>query len=166
MTAEEEKTATVSNVSVDDAEFDEDGMYAGFRLSWESDEKASYYEVYRINEDKSRSLLGVSNTECFYINTLPRTDETNQSTFTVVPVTNTLKAGKEASVTAEWPDNSLPKAGLKASQTLIGTGSSVTFESRSSQNTEEVSWTLPGSSQESADGESVTVTYDKVVFMT
>lgn len=28
MTAEEEKTATVSNVSVDDAEFDEDGMYA------------------------------------------------------------------------------------------------------------------------------------------
>lgn len=48
MTAEEEKTATVSNVSVDDAEFDEDGMYAGFRLSWESDEKASYYEVYRI----------------------------------------------------------------------------------------------------------------------
>lgn len=161
MTGEEEKTATVSNVSVDDAEFDEDGVYAGFRLSWESDEKASYYEVYRINEDKSRSLLGVSNTECFYINTLPRTDETNQSTFTVVPVTNTLKAGKEASVKAEWPDNSLPKAGLKASQTLIGTGSSVTFESSSSQNTEEVSWTLPGSSQESADGESVTVTYDK-----
>ena len=76
-------------------------------------------------------------------------------------VTNTLKAGKEASVKAEWPDNSLPKAGLKASQTLIGTGSSVTFESSSSQNTEEVSWTLPGSSQESADGESVTVTYDK-----
>lgn len=32
---------------------------------------------------------------------------------------------------------------------------------KSSQNTEEVSWTLPGSSQKSAEGESVTVTYDK-----
>lgn len=161
MTAEEEKTTTVSNVKADDTEFDEDGMYAGVRLSWESDADASYYEVYRINQDKTRSLLGVSNTECFYINTLPRTDDTNKSEFAVVPVTNSLKEGKESSVTIEWPDNSLPKAALKASQTLVGTGSSVTFDSNCSQNTENVSWTLPGASEESAKGESVTVTYDK-----
>lgn len=157
----EEETAEVSNVTVDDSEFDEDAMYAGVRLSWESDKEASAYEVYRINQDKTKSLLGVSNTECFYINTLPRTDDTNKSEFMVVPVTNTFKEGKGASVTMDWPDNSIPKAGLKASQTLVGPGSSVTFEANCSQNTKDVEWTMPGSSQESAKGDSVTVTYDK-----
>lgn len=161
MTAEEEKTAEVSKVAADDVEFDEDGLYAGVRLSWESSQPASYYEVYRVNQDKSLSLLGVSNTECFYINTLPRTDETNKSEFMVVPVTNTMEKGKSASTTIEWPDNSLPKAGAKASQTLVGPGSSITFESGCSQNTESITWELPGSSQESAEGDSVTVTYDK-----
>ena len=61
----------------------------------------------------------------------------------------------------EWPDNSLPKAGLKASQTLIGPGSTVKFSAACSQNTEEITWSLPGSSSESAEGDSVSVTYDK-----
>ena len=61
-------------------------MYAGVRLAWDSDVQTDYYEVYRINQDQSKSLLGVSNTNSFYINTLPRTDETNKSTFEVVPV--------------------------------------------------------------------------------
>ncbi len=34
---DEEETAAVSNVKVLDSEFDEDGMYAGVRLSWDSD---------------------------------------------------------------------------------------------------------------------------------
>lgn len=161
MTASQEETAEISKVSVDETEFDEDGMYAGVRLSWESSAPASYYEVYRINQDKTRSLLGVSNNECFYINTLPRTDDTNKSEFMVVPVTNALKEGKGASASMEWPDNSIPKAGLKASQTLVGPGSTVTFESNCSQNTEDITWSLPGSSQETAEGESVTVTYEK-----
>lgn len=129
---------------MDDAEFDEDGMYAGVRLSWESDSETSNYEIYRINQDNSKSLLGVSNTECFYINTLPRTDETNKSEFKVVPVNRFLKEGEGVSVSMEWPDNSLPKAGLKASQTLIGPGSTVKFSAACSQNTEEITWSLPG----------------------
>lgn len=157
----EEKIAEITNLTVDDAEFDEDGMYAGVRLSWESDSETSNYEIYRINQDNSKSLLGVSNTECFYINTLPRTDETNKSEFKVVPVNRFLKEGEGVSVSMEWPDNSLPKAGLKASQTLIGPGSTVKFSAACSQNTEEITWSLPGSSSESAEGDSVSVTYDK-----
>ena len=157
----EEKIAEITNLTVDDAEFDEDAMYAGVRLSWESDSETSNYEIYRINQDNSKSLLGVSNTECCYINTLPRTDETNKAEFKVVPVNRFLKEGEGVSVSMEWPDNSLPKAGLKASQTLIGPGSTVKFSAACSQNTEEITWSLPGSSSESAEGDSVSVTYDK-----
>lgn len=64
--ADQEETAAVSGVKVLDTEFDEDGMYAGVRLSWESDVQTDYYEIYRINEDNTKSLLGVSNTNSFY----------------------------------------------------------------------------------------------------
>ena len=157
--ADSEETAAVSNVKVLDSEFDEDGMYAGVRLAWDSDVQTDYYEVYRINQDQSKSLLGVSNTNSFYINTLPRTDETNKSTFEVVPVNALLAEGTGATVTMDWPDNSIPKAAFAADITLAAPGETITFQSLSSQNTEKVTWTLAGADKESAEGDSVSVTY-------
>ena len=154
-------TAAVSNVNAGTPEFDEDAMYAGIRLTWESDGKVPYYEVYRVNQDKTLSLLGVTNVENFYVNTLPRTDDTNKSTFRIVPVSMALESGQSAETTIEWPDNSIPKAGFTASQTLVGPGSSVTFTSTSSENTASVEWTLPGASTESSTETTVKVTYDK-----
>lgn len=153
------ETSTISNVEVLGKEFDEDAMYAGVRLAWESDVPAEYYEVYRINQDQTKSLLGVSNNTSFYINTLPRTDETNNSTFEVVPVNNMLAEGTSAQVSMEWPDNSIPKAAFTADATLVAPGQTVTFTSLCSQNTEKVSWTLPGSDAETAEGETVTAVY-------
>ena len=153
------ETSVVSSVEVLGKEFDEDSMYAGVRLAWESDIPAAYYEVYRINQDQTKSLLGVSNNTSFYINTLPRTDETNNSTFEVVPVNNMLQEGTSAQVNMEWPDNSIPKAAFTADATLVSPGQAVTFTSLCSQNTEKVSWTLPGSDTETAEGESVTAAY-------
>ena len=155
-----EEKAVVSDVQVLDSEFDEDAMYAGVRLSWKSDAQADYYEVYRINQDKTRSLLGVSNTESFYINTLPRTDETNQSVFRIVPVNALLEEGTGSEVTMEWPDNTLPKAAFTADVTLVKPGDKVTFTSLCSPNTEKVTWTLKGSDTESAEGDTVTVSYE------
>lgn len=156
-----EETATVSNVQVLDSEFDEDAMYAGVRLAWESDAQADYYEVYRINQDQTRSLLGVSNTESFYINTLPRTDDTNKSVFSVVPVNALLEEGTGSEVTMEWPDNSIPKAAFTADVTLAAPGETITFTSLSTANTEKVTWTLTGSDTESAEGDTVSATYAK-----
>lgn len=156
-----EETASVSNVQVLDSEFDEDAMYAGVRLSWESDTPTDYYEVYRINQDGSKSLLGVTNTDNFYINTLPRTDETNKSVFEVVPVNALLEEGASAQVTMDWPDNSLPKAAFTADVTLAAPGEKITFQSLCSPNTETVTWTLQGSDNESQQGESVTAVYEK-----
>lgn len=156
-----EEKASVSDVQVLDSEFDEDAMYAGVRLSWKSDAQADYYEIYRVNQDKTRSLLGVSNTESFYINTLPRTDETNRSVFQVVPVNALLEAGTGSEVTMEWPDNSLPKAAFTADVTLVKPGDKITFTSLCSPNTEKVTWTLKGADNESAQGDTVTVSYEK-----
>lgn len=154
-----EEKASVSDVQVLDSEFDEDAMYAGVRLSWKSDVPADYYEVYRINQDQTKSLLGVSNTESFYINTLPRTDETNKSTFRVVPVNALLEEGTGSEVTMDWPDNSLPKAAFTADLTLAKPGDKITFTSLCSPNTEKVTWTLKGADTESAEGDTVTVSY-------
>ena len=71
--------STVSDVKVDGSEFDEDALLAGVRLSWSVDTPADYYEVFRINQDGTKSLLGATNKTCFYINTLPRTDDTNKA---------------------------------------------------------------------------------------
>ena len=166
MEPDTEETAQVRDVEVLDSEFDEDAMYAGVRLTWksyvgDSEGATDYYEVYRINQDQSRSLLGVSNTNSFYINTLPRTDETNKSVFEVVPVNAKLEEGQSAQVEMDWPDNSLPKADFTADVTLAAPGETVTFTSLCSANTKNVSWTLTGASEESAQGESVSVTYDK-----
>lgn len=158
---ETEQKAAVSNVKVLDSEFDEDAMYAGVRLAWESDAQADYYEIYRVNEDKTKSLLGISNTESFYINTLPRTDETNRSVFRVVPVNAMLEEGASADVTMEWPDNSLPKAAFTADVTLAKPGDTVTFTSLCSQNTQKVTWTLTGSDTQTAEGDTVSVKYEK-----
>lgn len=153
------QTSTVSNVKVLDTEFDEDGIYAGVRLSWDSDVAADYYEVYRINEDSTKSLLGVSNTNSFYINTLPCTGETRQTTFEVIPVNALLAEGTGATASIEWPDNSIPKAAFTADITLAAPGETITFQSLCSQNTEKVTWTLAGADKETAEGDSVSVTY-------
>ena len=159
MEADSEENAAVSNLEVLDSEFDEDGMYAGVRLAWSSDIDADYYEVYRVNQDNSRSLLGVSNTTSFYINTLPRTDDTNKSAFEVVPVNAALEEGNSAQVVMDWPDNSLPKADFAADVTLAAPGTKITFESLCSANTETVNWTFAGADIETAEGESVSVSY-------
>lgn len=154
-----EENASVSNVRVLDSEFDEDAMFAGVRLAWESDAQADYYEIYRINQDQTMSLLGVSNTESFYINTLPRTDETNKSVFRVIPVNALLEDGNGSDVTMDWPDNSIPKAAFTADVTLAAPGETITFSSLSSQNTQKVTWVLTGADTESAEGDTISVSY-------
>ncbi|EET59679.1 F5/8 type C domain protein [Marvinbryantia formatexigens DSM 14469] len=78
----------------------------------------------------------------------------------VIPVNELLTEGEGVTVSMEWPDNSLPKAGLTASQTLVGPGSTVTFTSSCSQNTESVAWSMPGAGEETAEGETVSVIYE------
>lgn len=158
---EQEAVPEVSEVKVLEKEFDEDAVYAGARLSWQAETPGEYYEVYRVNQNGSKSLLGVTNTTNFYINTLPRTDDSNLSNFEVIPITKLLTAGKGAQATMEWPDNSIPRAGFAADRTLIAPGESVSFTSLCSVNTENVEWSFPGADTESGTENTATVTYSQ-----
>lgn len=149
----------VTDLKVDGTTFDDDEMYAGARLSWKAEGDDQVYEIYRVNQDKSRAWLGVTNVPNFYVNAMKRHDDTNKTEFLVVATDADGTEGKGANATMEWPDNSKPKAAMSASQTLIAPGTTVTFTSESSTNTKSVSWSLPGSDNESAKGESVEATY-------
>lgn len=151
----------VSGVQILAQGFDEDGMYAGIRLSWEADEPAAYYEIYRIHADQTRSLVGVSHTENYYMDALPRFSGETRTVLEVVPVNVLSEEGAGAQTTVEWPDNSIPKAAFTADITLAAPGEPITFQSLCSRNTEQVIWTLAGASQETARGETVSVTYSE-----
>ncbi len=153
--------AAVNGVQILAQGFDEDGIYAGIRLSWESDMPSAYYEIYRIHADQTRSLIGVSNTESYYIDALPRFHEESRTVLEVVPVNVLSEEGTGAQIAFEWPDNSIPKAAFTADITLAAPGETITFQSLCSRNTEQVTWTFTGADLESAQGETVSVTYSE-----
>lgn len=153
----------ITSAKTDDFVFDEDNMYAGVRLSFEAtgEGTAKNYEIYRINDDKSKSLLVTTTNTSAYVDLLERSGESLTTTFEIVAVNEEGVRGKSATTSIEWTDNSLPKADFKASTTLIAEGGSVTFESISSVNTESVSWEFEGADQTTSDQNSPTVTYSK-----
>ena len=152
---------SASNLQVESTSFDDDDcIYTGVRLTWTGSENADHYEVYRVNQDGSISFLDATpGTNC-YINALERNDDTNKTTFKVIPVNVYGEQGTESNtVTMDWPDNSIPKADFKASATLAAPGQEITFESLCSANTETVTWEFPGASTETSTSEAPTVTY-------
>lgn len=161
--SEKLKEVSVTNVKVDDVVFEEDDTYAGVRLSFDVSNKddVAHYEIYKVNEDKSKTFLGATLTNIFFVNALLRDDKSNTTVFEVVPVNKEMISGKSSTAKIEWPDNSIPKAKFKASKTLVATGEKVTFENLSSKVTEEVEWTFEGANIQTSNDLSPTVVYDK-----
>lgn len=151
----------VTDLKVDSTSFDDDDcMYSGVCLSWKGTGDADYYEIYRVNQDGSISFLDVTPGTTSYINGLERNDDTNKTSFVVVPVRVTGQRGAESNVaTMDWPDNSLPKADFKASTTLAAPDQEITFESLCSANTETVEWEFPGASVETSTDTAPKVSY-------
>lgn len=157
------KKVSVSNLKLDDAKFEEDDMYAGARLSWDngSKEDLNHYEVYRINDDKTKSFLGATPNNMFFVNALKRDDKSDKTTFEVVAINKNYISGKSSKVVMQWPANNIPKANFKVSKTLVSPGEEITFESLSSAITESVEWSMPGASVETSADNNTTVSYAK-----
>ena len=157
------KKADVTKVNVEDAKFEEDDTLAGIKLTWEASniDDISHYEIYRINDDKSKSFLGATPSNNFFINALQRDEVSDITNIEVVAVNTASERGKAATTSVEWPDNDIPRANFSVSKTLIAPGESVKFESLSSDVTKEVSWSFPGAKTETSTEKAPTVTYDK-----
>ena len=151
--------ASVSDLKLDGTSFDDDDcIYTGVRLNWQG--SADHYEVYRVNQDGSYSFLAATPATACYINALERNDDTNKTSFLVIPVSVTGVHGEASNtVTMDWPNNSLPKADFKASATLAAPGEEITFISLCSANTETLSWEFPGASVETSSDASPVITY-------
>lgn len=152
---------TASDLTVDRTSFDDDDcIYTGVCLSWTGTGDVDHYEVYRVNQDESVSFLAATPASTCYINALERNDDTNKTSFRVVPVSVTGARGTASNTaTMDWPDNSLPKADFKASTTLAAPGEEITFISLCSANTETLSWEFPGASVETSTDASPVVSY-------
>ena len=161
--SKEAKKVDTSNLKIDDNIFDEDKMYAGVKLSWEAKdtENVSHYEIYKVNEDKSKTFLGATPNNKYFINALKRDDKSNTTEFEVVAVNKDLKTGKSSTAKMEWPDNSIPRANFKVSKTLVAPGEQVKFTDLSSQVTESVEWTFEGAKTETSTEKEPSVVYEK-----
>lgn len=159
----EKNTVKVAELAIEDALFDEEeGNLAGIRFTWavENPQQGAFYELYRINEDQSRSFLGATPATNYYMNGLERRDDTNQTEFEVVAVDPWgVRSGASQAVILEWPDNQLPKAAFNVSRTLIAPGEQVTFSNQSSANTETLKWEFEGGDIGTSDEETPVVTY-------
>ena len=161
--SKEAKKVDTSNLKIDDSIFDEDKMYVGVKLSWEAKdtENVSHYEIYKVNEDKSKTFLGATPNNKYFINALKRDDKANTTEFEVVAVNKYLKTGKSSTAKMEWPDNSIPRANFKVSKTLVSPGEQVKFTDLSSQVTESVEWTFEGAKTETSTEKEPSVVYEK-----
>lgn len=153
----------VNTLKIDEAKFEEDDMYAGVKLSWDKGSEAdvNHYEIYRINDDKTKSFLGATPNNVFFVNALERDEKSSKTTFEVVAINKNYKAGKSSTAVMEWPANNIPKANFKVSKTLVTPGEEITFEDLSSVITETVEWKLPGASVETSTDKNVKVIYAK-----
>ncbi|MGL4624840.1 MAG: endo-beta-N-acetylglucosaminidase [Culicoidibacterales bacterium] len=152
-------TLDMSAITITDQLFEEDDMFAGVTLDFEPVADAKLYEVYRENPDGSLSFLGATPNDIFFVNALQRAETGNETQFAVYALNANYERGEKQVTTLTWPDNTLPKANFKASQTLVAPGETVTFSNLSSQTSTEFSWLLPGSDVETSTDTEPTVTY-------
>ena len=159
--AKSSKKVNVSKLNADDISFEEDNIYAGVRLSWSEgkSEDLSHYEVYRINKDKTKSFLGATANNTFFINALKRDADSNKSKFEVVAVNKNFNRGKADTVEIKWPENNTPTANFNVSKTLVAPGEKIQFENLSSEITESVTWEFKGADIEISTENNPTISY-------
>lgn len=157
------KKVDVSEASLIDSTFEEDSMFAGARLSFKgsSDNDLSHYEIYKLNGDKTKSFLGATPNNHFFVHTLEREKDVDKTEFEIVAVSKEGHRGASKTVEMEWPNNKIPKAAFKASKTLVEPNEEITFESTSSLVTESVEWSFPGAKTEGSTDKSPKVSYEK-----
>lgn len=150
----------VNDVTIEDCDF-KDGIYSDVKLSWKSTKDAFMYQVYKVNLDGTKQLLGVTNNTHYYSDDIRRNGMEKDLVLEVVALNQNQKPGKAASATKSWPQYPSPTGDFKVSETLVAPNEPVTFTSEFSEVTESVEWLFEGADLKTSSLESLTVVYEK-----
>lgn len=75
-----------------------------FRLAWDrvADEDINLYEVYRVDNDGTKTLLGATRNRVFYVSPVSRNAGENSFKVEIVPVSKSYVRGTPATLTYNW----------------------------------------------------------------
>lgn len=153
----------IENLEVDDVVFEEDDSYAGVRLYYESDddESVDHYEIFKVNEDKSKVFLGATLKNSFFIGPLPRGENESKTYFEVVAVNKDNVKGRSKTTEIDWPIGNIPKSNFEASKTIVSVGEEIKFKNLSSKASKDFSWVFEGADIETSNEKEPVVKYSK-----
>lgn len=157
------EVTNIENLKVDDVVFEEDDSYAGVRLSYESDndEDIDHYEIFKVNEDKSRLFLGATLKKSFFVETLARDENESKTYFEVIAVNKDNVKGKSKITEITWPASNIPKSNFEASKTIVSVGEEIKFKNLSSKASKDFNWVFEGAEVEMSNEKEPVVKYLK-----
>lgn len=134
------------------------------RLTWDFDYTADFdhFDIYKENEDGTRTMVGQTRDEAFYVPTFQRKDNEAYVKFIVTPVMKDMRQQKGKSIVLDYPQATAPVVSFTISNSYLKVGESATITANGTGNPAAFKWTLP-EGLKLADGSSLTSQTIKVV---
>lgn len=134
------------------------------RLTWDFDYTADFdhFDIYKENEDGTRTMVGQTRDEAFYVPTFQRKDNEAYVKFIVTPVMKDMRQQKGKSIVLDYPQATAPVVSFTISNSYLKVGESATITANGTGNPTAFNWTLP-EGLKLADGSSLTSQTIKVV---
>lgn len=134
------------------------------RLTWDFDYTADFdhFDIYKENEDGTRTMVGQTRDEAFYVPTFQRKDNEAYVKFIVTPVMKDMRQQKGKSIVLDYPQATAPVVSFTISNSYLKVGETATITANGTGNPTAFKWTLP-EGLKLADGSSLTSQTIKVV---
>lgn len=134
------------------------------RLTWDFDYTADFdhFDIYKENEDGTRTMVGQTRDEAFYVPTFQRKDNEAYVKFIVTPVMKDMRQQKGKSIMLDYPQATAPVVSFTISNSYLKVGETATITANGTGNPTAFKWTLP-EGLKLADGSSLTSQTIKVV---
>lgn len=115
------------------------------RLTWDFDYTADFdhFDIYKKNEDGTRTMVGQTRDEAFYVPTFQRKDNEAYVKFIVTPVMKDMRQQKGKSIVLDYPQATAPVVSFTISNSYLKVGESATITANGTGNPTAFKWTLP-----------------------
>lgn len=115
------------------------------RLTWDFDYTADFdhFDIYKENEDGTRTMVGQTRDEAFYVPTFQRKDNEAYVKFIVTPVMKDMRQQKGKSIMLDYPQATAPVVSFTISNSYLKVGETATITANGTGNPTAFKWTLP-----------------------